>query len=47
MSKSIKIAVVQMNASPSPVKERLTRAENFVAQCVQHDAQLVVLPEVF
>jgi len=47
MSKSVKIAVVQMNASPSPVKERLTRAENFVAQCVQNDAQLVVLPEVF
>ena len=47
MSKSIKIAVVQMNASPSSVKERLTRAENFVAQCVQNGAQLVVLPEVF
>lgn len=47
MSKSVKIAVVQMNASPSPVKERLTRAENFVAQCVQNGAQLVVLPEVF
>jgi len=47
MSKSIKIAVVQMNASPSSVNERLTRAENFVAQCVQNGAQLVVLPEVF
>lgn len=47
VSKSVKIAVVQMNASPSPVKERLTRAENFIAQCVQNGAQLVVLPEVF
>jgi predicted amidohydrolase len=47
MSKSIKIAVVQMNASPSSVKERLARAENLVAQCVQNGAQLVVLPEVF
>ncbi len=47
MSKSIKIAVVQMNASPSSLEERLARAENFVAQCVQSGAQLVVLPEVF
>ncbi len=47
MSKSIKIAVVQMNASPSPVKERLARAKTFVAQCMQNGAQLVVLPEVF
>jgi len=36
-----------MNASPSSVKERLTRAEHFVVQCVQNGAQLVVLPEVF
>ena len=36
-----------MNASPLPVKERLTRAESFVSQCVQNGAQLVVLPEVF
>ena len=47
MPKSTKIAVVQMNAVPSPIKERLTRAENFVAQCVQNGAQLIVLPEVF
>ena len=47
MAKSIRIAVVQMDASPSPVGERLRRAENFVAQCAQNGAQLVVLPEVF
>ena len=39
--------MVQMDASPSPVRERLVRAEDFVAQCAQHGAQLVVLPEVF
>ena len=39
--------MVQMDASPSPVGERLRRAENFVAQCAQSGAQLVVLPEVF
>ena len=47
MPKSIKIAVIQMNASPSSIEERLMRAENFVVQCVQNGAQLVVLPEVF
>ncbi len=47
MAKPIRIAVVQMDASPSPVGERLRRAENFVAQCAQNGAQLVVLPEVF
>ncbi len=47
MPKSIRIAVVQMDASPSPVGERLRRAENFVTQCAQHGAQLIVLPEVF
>jgi predicted amidohydrolase len=47
MSKPVRIAVVQMNASPSSVRERLTRAEEFVAQCAQSGAQLIVLPEVF
>jgi predicted amidohydrolase len=47
MAKSIRIAVVQMDASPSPVRDRLIRAENFVAQCAQNGAQLAVLPEVF
>src|SRR5512147_12741 len=47
MSKSVKIAVVQMKASPAPVKERLAQAENFVVQCVENGARLIVLPEVF
>ncbi len=47
MDKSIKIAVVQMNASPAPVKERLAWAENFVIQCAEMGAHLIVFPEVF
>ena len=47
MPKSVKIAVVQMNASPSSVKERLAKAENFLVKCAQRGARLIVLPEVF
>jgi N-carbamoylputrescine amidase len=47
MNKVIKIAVVQMNASPAPVEERLARAEGLVIQCAEMGAQLIVLPEVF
>jgi predicted amidohydrolase len=47
MSKSVKIAVVQMKASPAPVRERLERAEKFIIGCVESGAQIVVLPEVF
>jgi predicted amidohydrolase len=47
MPKSAKIAVVQMKASPAPVKKRLEQAENFVVKCAESGARLVVLPEVF
>lgn len=47
MPKSVKIAVVQMKASPAPTKERLERAEKFVIGCAESGAQIVVLPEVF
>ena len=47
MNKVIKIAVVQMNAMPTPVEERLARAEGLVIQCAEMGAQLIVLPEVF
>lgn len=47
MSKTIKIATIQMNAAPAPLQERLARAETLIAQCAREDAQLVVLPEVF
>jgi predicted amidohydrolase len=47
MSKSIKIAVIQLNAAPAPVTEKLARAETFIAQSAAQGAQLVILPEVF
>jgi predicted amidohydrolase len=47
MNKVIKIAVIQMNASPAPVEERLARADNLVIQCSEMGAQLIVFPEVF
>ena len=47
MDKVVKIAVVQMNATPAPVAERLARAEHLVIQCAERGAQLIILPEVF
>ncbi len=47
MSKSIKTAVIQLDASPAPVAERLAKAGKLIAQCVELDARLIVLPEVF
>ncbi len=47
MARTIKIAVVQMEAAPGLVDARLLRAEELVAGAAEAGAQLVVLPEVF
>jgi len=47
VSRTIKIAAVQINAEPAPVPERLARAEAIIAKAGNSGAQLVVLPEVF
>ncbi len=47
MERSIKIAVVQMDAAPATLEEKLDRSGKFVAQCAEKGAGLVVLPELF
>ncbi len=47
MSRKIKIAAIQMDASYTSTSERLQRAERLVGQVVPTGVDLVVLPELF
>lgn len=47
MSRKVRIAVVQMEASPAPTAERLTRATDLVTEAITSGAELIVLPECF
>ncbi len=47
MSKTIKVAAIQMDVNQAPKAERLDRALRWVDEGVRSGAQLVVLPELF
>lgn len=47
MTKTIRVATVQMDAAPAPRSDRLDHAEKLVAEAARSGAQLVLLPELF
>src|SRR5512139_1748075 len=47
MPRALKVAIVQLDVTPSPTPERLARAERLITQAAQAGAQLIALPEVF
>jgi len=47
MGRKVKVAAIQMDASPAKTESRLARAEKLVADAVGAGAQFVLLPELF
>ncbi len=47
MKQKLKIAAIQMDCTPAPVTERLSRLAPLIAEAAQAGAQLIVLPELF
>jgi hypothetical protein len=47
MPRTITVAIVQLDVTPLPTPDRLTRAEPLITQAARDGAQLIALPEVF
>jgi predicted amidohydrolase len=47
MTRTIKVASIQMDVAPAPLKERLARAERLANEAAQAGAKLIAFPEVF
>jgi Carbon-nitrogen hydrolase len=47
VSRTLKVAIVQLDVTPTPTPDRLVRAERLITQAAQDGAQLIALPEVF
>jgi hypothetical protein len=47
MSRTLKVAIVQLDVTPAPTPDRLAHAERLITQAAQDGAQLIALPEVF
>ena len=47
MTRSLKVAAIQLDAIPAPTLDRLARAEQLIVDAAHADAQLIALPELF
>jgi hypothetical protein len=47
MSRTLNVAVVQLDVTPAPTPDRLARAARLIEQAAQEGARLIALPEVF
>ena len=47
MPHTLRVATIQLNATPAPTDERLKRAAQYIQQAAEEGAKLILLPELF